>query len=118
MSAVLERNSAGRSWREWRFTAVSIVVLTLAWIGATEGGLVDDLFLPSPTSLWEGFVDLLEHGYRSRTILEHAALSLERVLSGFITGAFAGTLVGLGMGYDRKVEAFFSPLIEFLRPLP
>jgi taurine transport system permease protein len=118
MNAISGNNSARRSSREWRFTALSGVVLTLAWIGATEGGLVDDLFLPSPTSLWEGFIDLVEHGYRSRTVWEHAALSLERVLSGFITGAFAGTLVGLGMGYNRKVEAFFSPLVEFLRPLP
>ncbi len=40
------------------------------------------------------------------------------MLSGFVTGAVVGTFLGLGMGYNRKVEAFFSPFIEFLRPLP
>jgi taurine transport system permease protein len=84
----------------------------------TEGGLVDELFLPGPALLWDGLIDLLENGYRSRTIWEHAGLSLERVLAGFITGALVGTLLGLAMGYNRRIEAFFTPLIEFLRPLP
>ncbi|HZS82575.1 MAG TPA: ABC transporter permease [Stellaceae bacterium] len=115
------RPALGSAWRalgERRVTALSLLVLVLAWIGATEGGLVDDLFLPGPASLWSGFLDLVENGYKSRTIWEHAALSLERVLAGFVTGAVAGTLVGLGMGYNRKIEAFFSPLVEFFRPLP
>jgi len=113
--------SVGAAWRrlgERRVTLLSVALVILAWIGVTEGGLVDDLFLPSPGSLWDGFVDLVENGYRSRTIWEHAALSLERVLLGFATGAAVGTLLGLGMGYDWRVEAFFKPPVEFFRPLP
>src|SRR5438105_10090752 len=101
-----------------RITVLSIAVLILVWAGLTEGGLVDDLFLPGPASLWDGFLDLLENGYRSRTIWEHAGLSLERVLLGFVSGAIIGTLLGLGMGYNRRIEAFFKPLVEFFRPLP
>lgn len=101
-----------------RVTALSLLVLLLAWLGATEFGLVDDLFLPGPGLLWAGFLDLLDNGYKSRSIWEHAGLSLERVLAGFVTGAIFGTLLGLGMGYNRKIEAFLSPLVEFLRPLP
>src|SRR5258708_22413730 len=118
MSAIPAFDSFWRSFGERRVTALSFLILMLAWVGATEGGLVDDLFLPGPSSLWEGFLDLVENGYKSRTIWEHAGLSLERVLSGFVTGAVIGTFLGLGMGYNRKVEAFFSPFIEFLRPLP
>jgi taurine transport system permease protein len=118
MSAIPALGSLWRALGERRVTAVSVLIVMLAWVGATEGGLVDDLFLPSPSSLWDGFLDLVENGYKSRTIWEHAGLSLERVLSGFVTGALVGTFLGLAMGYNRKVEAFFSPLIEFLRPLP
>lgn len=103
---------------ERRATAISLLVLIAAWLIATQLDLVDDLFLPGPALLWDGFTDLLENGYRNRTIWEHAGLSLERVLSGFATGAVVGTLLGLGMGYNRVVEAIFSPLVEFFRPLP
>jgi taurine transport system permease protein len=109
------------AWRrlgDRRITVLSIAILVLVWVGLTEGGLVDDLFLPGPALLWDGFLDLLENGYRSRTIWEHAGLSLERVLLGFVSGAIIGTLLGLGMGYNRRIEAFFTPLVEFFRPLP
>ena len=112
------RNPERRRLPEWAITALSVAVIVIAWICATMGGLVDELFVPSPASLWEAAVDLVVHGYKSRTIWEHAALSLERVLAGFLTGAFAGTLVGLGMGYNRYLQAIFSPFVEFLRPLP
>ncbi len=90
----------------------------VVWVVVTASGLVSDLFLPGPGLLWAGFVDLLENGYRSRSLWEHAGLSLKRVLLGFATGAVVGTLLGLAMGYNRKIEAFFNPLVEFFRPLP
>jgi len=99
-------------------TGASLLALLLAWIAATSLGLVDDLFLPGPGLLWDGFLDLLENGYRNRSIWEHAGWSLERVLAGFLTGSLVGTVLGLGMGVNGKIEAIFSPLVEFFRPLP
>ena len=111
------RDLAGLLGDRW-VTIAMLGSIVLVWVAVTRLGLVRDLFLPSPALLWAGFVDLLENGYKSRTLWEHAALSLERVLGGFMTGAMVGTMLGLGMGYNRKIEAFFSPFIEFLRPLP
>jgi taurine transport system permease protein len=102
--------------RAW--TALSAAALVAAWLAATWGGFVRDLFLPPPSELWDGFVDLLTDGYRNRTLLEHLQASLWRVFAGFLTGAAVGTLLGLAMGYWRGVEALFAPFIEFLRPLP
>jgi taurine transport system permease protein len=102
----------------WWITLASVAALFTAWFLVTQAGLVSDLFLPGPGLVWDGFVDLLQNGYKSRTLWEHTALSLSRVLEGFALGALVGTLLGLGMGYDRRVRAFFSPLIKFLRPLP
>lgn len=118
ISAATPIISAWRRLGNHRTSLLSLGVLAGAWLVLTEGGFVDDLFLPGPALLWDGFVDLLEEGYRSRTIWEHAALSLERVLAGFLTGAIIGTLLGLAMGYNRHIESFFTPLIEFFRPLP
>lgn len=104
--------------RPWLCTLLSVAVLFAAWTGATEAGLVRDLFLPSPMDVWAGFLDLLQNGYHNRSLLDHAGVSLERVLAGFVTGAAVGTLLGLGMGYAPRIDALAAPFIEFLRPLP
>jgi taurine transport system permease protein len=107
-----------RTLPSWAITLLSMVVVLAVWIGITSGGLVRDLFLPGPMDLWDGFVELVQDGYKGRPLLEHIGASLFRVIAGFLTGAAAGTLLGLGMGYAPRINALAAPFIEFLRPLP
>ena len=102
----------------WTVTILSITVVTAGWIGVTSSGLVQDLFLPGPLDVWDGLMDLIEEGYKGRPLLLHVGMSLYRVGAGFLTGALAGTLLGLGMGYMPRLNAVAAPFIEFLRPLP
>ncbi len=102
----------------WTVTLLSMAAVTAVWIGITSGGLVRDLFLPGPVDLWGGFMELVEDGYKGRPLLEHVGTSLFRVAAGFLTGAAAGTLLGLGMGYMPRLNALAAPFVEFLRPLP
>jgi taurine transport system permease protein len=103
--------------RHWP-ALISLGLILALWTLAAQLDWVSDLFLPGPGEVWSALLDLLQNGYKSRPIWVHAGLSLERVFGGFVTGAVVGTLLGLAMGYYRKVEALFSPFIEFLRPLP
>lgn len=107
-----------RALPSWAITATSMLLVALVWVVLTDGGFVRDLFLPSPTDLWSGVIELVEDGYKGRPLLEHVEMSLFRVLTGFLTGAAAGTLIGLGMGYWPKLGAILAPFVEFLRPLP
>jgi len=100
------------------WTAISAAALVAAWLACTWGGLVRDLFLPPPDELWDGLVDLVENGYGGRSLGEHIGISLMRVSAGFVTGAVAGTLLGLAMGYWHRLGAVMAPFVEFLRPLP
>ncbi len=107
-----------RSLPTWAITAVSMAVVFAVWVGVTSGGLVQDLFLPGPQDVWSGFRELLDEGYKGRSLIEHIGMSLMRVLAGFVTGAIVGTALGLAMGSVRAVDAIAAPFIEFLRPLP
>jgi taurine transport system permease protein len=104
--------------RDWRFTVLSVAIIAAAWVELTSSGRVSDLFLPGPALLWSGLVDLVEHGYKNRPLGVEVLFSLERVFIGFGTGAIFGTVLGLAMGYYRRVDAVCSPYVEFLRPLP
>jgi taurine transport system permease protein len=105
-----------------RWTLASLTLLAGLWVLLTwpfpDGPLVQDLFLPGPGELWDGFTDLALNGYKGRPLLVHIGASLERVLAGFATGALAGTALGLLMGVMPTLDALADPFIEFLRPLP
>lgn len=102
----------------WTVTAISAFALFGVWTVVTSTGSVRDLFLPGPTDLWFGALDLLQSGYKGRSIAEHVGISFLRVACGFGSGAIVGTLLGLGMGFSRRLDAAAGPFIEFLRPLP
>jgi taurine transport system permease protein len=105
-------------FRPWLASTLTVAVIVALWIGLSWVGVVSDLFLPGPDELWSALLDLLQEGYKSRPLWEHVEDSLIRVLVGFGTGAFFGTLLGLLMGYFATVDALAAPFIEFLRPLP
>ena len=44
--------------------------------------------------------------------------SLRRVLVGFFIASACGIALGLGMGWNRTVEALLRPVFELLRPIP
>ena len=102
----------------WAITGLSVMLVLAAWVAVTSGGLVRDIFLPGPLDVWSGFTELAQDGYKGRSLFEHVGISLVRVGVGFLTGAVAGTLLGLGMGYAPRLNAAAAPFIEFLRPLP
>lgn len=107
-----------RSIPNWALTGLSILLVLSAWVAVTQLGLVRDLFLPGPRDLWLGLQELLDEGYKGRTLPEHLGMSLLRVGAGFVTGALAGTALGLAMGVSRRLDAMAAPFVEFLRPLP
>ena len=107
-----------RTWPSWAVTLSAMIAVAAIWVGVTSGGLVRDLFLPGPADVWDGLMELVQDGYKGRPLLEHLGISLFRVLTGFLSGAAVGTLLGLGMGYLPRLNAVAAPFIEFLRPLP
>lgn len=102
----------------WIVTLISISAVVGAWAGATYGGLVSDLLLPTPDELWSGAADLVVNGYKGYSLGAHIGLSLLRVGLGFGLGTLIGTLLGLAMGMSEVLDALAAPFIEFLRPLP
>jgi len=98
--------------------AITVGIVLAIWVGLTWKPLVSDLFLPGPGELRDAFLDMVNDGYKSRSLLEHIGDSITRVLAGFGTGAVIGTALGLVMGYVPVIDAICAPFIEFLRPLP
>ncbi len=46
----------------WLITTLSAGLVLAAWVAATSGGLVSDLFLPGPGEVWDAFGELGREG--------------------------------------------------------
>ena len=84
------------------------------WALATYGGLVKELFLASPGKTLLAGVELFTtYGFAG-----DIAVTVWRVVGGFVVAAAIAVPLGIAMGAFKSVEAFFEPLISFARYLP
>ncbi|NMJ43875.1 ABC transporter permease [Roseomonas sp. JC162] len=90
------------------------VMFVALWAVATYSGWVPPLFLASPgKTLLAGWSLLTEFGFAG-----DIAITVFRVVGGFLIAAAIGVPLGLLMGAFKPVEAFFEPFVSFARYLP
>ena len=92
------------------------VVLTIlvAWEILSSAGKVSQLFFPSPSTVVETFFRLLAGGELAPNI----AATLSRVFLGFITGGLAGLILGLCMGWSRRLRTAVDPVVAAFHAVP
>lgn len=76
--------------------------------------LVGSILFPPPGRVIAKAIELIQDG----TLQEQAAISLRRILSGFLGGAAIGIPLGLAIGSFRPVRYLLEPFTEFFRFIP
>lgn len=88
--------------------------LLVLWAGATELGFVSSFFLPSPGQVlrtgWEMYV--------SGGFLDDIAVSVYRVLGGYLLAALIAVPLGLLMGTMSLFRSLLEPCLAFTRYMP
>ena len=77
-------------------------------------GEVNQLIVPAPIAVLRTMIDLTLNGRLPWAI----AVSLHRVLQGFIYGSLLGITLGLLVGWFRAVEDAVDPLVAAIFPIP
>ena len=88
-----------------------IAVLLAAWQIAISRSAVH--LLPGPWGVVGGIADLLRHG----VLFKYVVASLFRVTWGFVLAVVVAIPLGLTIGWYRRAEMAFNPLIQILRPI-
>jgi taurine transport system permease protein len=106
-----------------RFESVGLSLIVpvaafLLWLLLVETEAVSRTFLPAPSTVLDTGLEILSEGYRGKTIWSHIWTSLSNVLLAFGVVTLAGVTLGWCMGFSRRVQWLFDPMVEFLRPLP
>lgn len=90
------------------------VLFVAAWSYVTFTGIVSKTFLADPlTMLDDGWQLLTRHGF-----LFDIAMTIWRVIGGFVLAALVAVPLGILMGAYKPIEAFLEPFVSFARYLP
>jgi len=99
-----------REVRRFGSIPVSLGFALIVW-QLLSSTVFDPFLIPPPTRVFAALIPMAATG----ELLHHTALSLSRVLVGFVTGSIAAIFLGLLMGRMKMLEDLFDPIIEFLR---
>jgi ABC-type nitrate/sulfonate/bicarbonate transport system permease component len=92
----------------------SILALAVAWEVAARSGAFTPYMLPALSAVLERIWSDLITG----DLLINTGVTLYRALTGFLIGAVAGIVLGMGICRNRLTNWFFDPIISVGFPMP
>ena len=95
-------------------SVLSPVTLLLSWEFLAYIHAIDIRLLSSPSLIIQSFIPLLLSG----ELLYNTAVSVQRVLWGFLGGSIPGILLGISMGLSPFVRSAIEPMIAATYPIP
>jgi NitT/TauT family transport system permease protein len=99
---------------ELLLTIAGPLVVLLVWEGLSRAKLIDPLFWPAPSTLWDTAVEL----FTEKDLLGDIGISLYRIIMGFLLGTIPGIIVGLAMGLFWPVRVFLMPIASAIYAIP
>jgi NitT/TauT family transport system permease protein len=103
-----------RAQSRWLLGIGFFVLFVAVWAFFTLGGYVSPTFLASPVTMVQEAILLFTEFNFSHDI----AMTIWRVLAGFVLAALLAVPLGIAMGAHKGVEAFLEPFVSFCRYLP
>lgn len=100
--------------RSWITGCISVAIVIGLWEFLSATGRVNALLLPTPVAVFQAAVMMTQNG----TLPIDTAVSLGRVLVGFLAALVIAVPLGVLMGLSRVVYDAINPLIEVVRPVP
>lgn len=93
---------------------LSPILLLFFWDIASRAGLVPQLILPSPETVYSALASMVASG----DLAANLTISVRRVASGFAAGALIGLVLGAAMGLSPRVERFLRPTFLAVAQIP
>jgi taurine transport system permease protein len=97
------------------FNILSVSLLVMFWWAGSRsqgGGFA------SPQAVLESMTRILAEGYMGSTLAESLAVSLSRVMGGFVVSGVIGVVLGLALGSSTTIRAIVNPWLSYGRCVP
>jgi len=107
-------NDSRAALPRWSRPWLMPLAIVLVWQVASMSGWLSTRVLPAPWAVVQAFWQLLQSG----EMLQHAAVSTARALTGFAIGGGLALSLGLLTGSLRSAETLLDSTIQMIRNIP
>jgi len=99
---------------EWWLPVAIVVAVLVVWQWRVRAGGLSALFFPPPSTIALTLIRLLTSG----ELAVNAAATMSRVFMGLAFGGLPGLILGLAMGWSRRLRVIVDPFIAAAHPVP
>ena len=98
----------------WARQAVALLVLLALWEAAGRAGMLNPLYLPSPSQIGAALADLFSDG----RIWPHLAATFTAALGGLVLGIAVGVVLGVAAALVQFFAELLEPVMTLLNAVP
>ena len=98
----------------YSMVALSVTIPLIAWSVLSYSGLIDPLFIPTPTAVLESGYNLIQSG----KLFDDLSASVSRIFWGFLVSALLSVPLGLLIGTFKSMGGLLEPIIGLMRYMP
>ncbi|MFQ6538820.1 MULTISPECIES: ABC transporter permease [Aphanothece] len=102
------------SQHPWVLGLAGVLIVVVIWTAVTSAGLVDPLFLPSPS----GVIAAGQSQAAQGVLWADLVASVGRVFGGFALSAVVALPLGIAMGTSTVICRLLEPLMALIRYMP
>jgi len=98
----------------WIRQVVALLILLALWEAAGRAGMLNPLYLPSPSQIGAALVDLFSDG----RIWPHLEATFTAALGGLVLGIVVGAVLGVAAPLVRLIAELLEPVMTLLNAVP
>jgi NitT/TauT family transport system permease protein len=98
----------------WVRQIVALLILLALWEAAGRAGMLNPLYLPSPSQIGAALFDLFSDG----RIWPHLEATFTAALGGLVLGIVVGAVLGVAAALARLVAELLEPVMTLLNAVP
>ncbi|HEX4237235.1 MAG TPA: ABC transporter permease [Xanthobacteraceae bacterium] len=104
----------GAARYSWVRQVVALLILLALWEAAGRAGMLNPLYLPSPSQIGAALVDLFSDG----RIWPHLEATFTAALGGLVLGIAVGAVLGVAAALVRLIAELLEPVMTLLNAVP
>jgi NitT/TauT family transport system permease protein len=104
----------GAARYSWVRQVAALLILLALWEAAGRAGMLNPLYLPSPSQIGAALVDLFSDG----RIWPHLEATFTAALGGLVLGIAVGAVLGVAAALVRLIAELLEPVMTLLNAVP